>query len=160
MCNNGNPCNPPVTWRRYIKLTLDFIKKTFRLEAEAVQWRRRIAKCVIKIGKMLQYHLRSFRRFLIVLFLFSTLMILVNTTVFFGDTVFSSMASLNPNQTTDKTENTGINYKYMECFQQFQVSLFSLRLPSAIDVCVNNFFWLISARERLKGDFFVIFCYW
>ncbi|XP_046655773.1 WSC domain-containing protein 1-like [Daphnia pulicaria] len=60
---------------------------------------------------MLQYHLRSFRRFLIALFLFSTLMILVNTTVFFGDTVFSSVASLNPNQTTDKTENTGINYK-------------------------------------------------
>jgi hypothetical protein len=79
-------------------------------------------------------------------------MILVNTTVFFGDTVFSSVASLNPNQTTDKTENTGINYKYMECFQQFQVSLFSLRLPSAIDVCVNNFSGLISARFQLGND--------
>jgi hypothetical protein len=122
-----------------------------------VQWRRRIAKCVIKIGKMLQYHLRSFRRFLIALFLFSTLMILVNTTVFFGDTVFSSVASLNPNQTTDKTENTGINYKYMECFQQFQVSLFSLRLPSAIDVCVNNFSGLISARFQLGNDWKEIF---
>ena len=69
-------------------------------------------------------------------------MILVNTTVFFGDSVFSSLSSLNPNQSAVETENIGINYKYMECFQQFQSYVLLLVVPFwAAPSTLNLCFW-------------------